>query len=661
MLRFESLMLNNFGPYKGFQEVVFPKEAGVVIVVGANMRGKTSFLNAIRFALFGATLNRAGKSHRLIDLINDEAKADGNFDMRVVLEFLYRGSTYRITRHVSPKVGGDRPETDGDLKVDLHLSRDGTHLPQAESERELRRILPPELARFFLFDGELLQQYEELLSQADSVAQAEIIEAIEKILAVPVLLNARRHLDKLEAMAQKDLESALSRDKRFEKLAEDSRRLSIKVDDLSRDILQHQTLHDALNARIRELQGVLEESADLVEAMREQEKHEQRLEEIEKEIERERERLSFSLPAAWKDVISSVLAERESALQERKDAASQRLGALQQRLHRASGLRQAMESDVCPMCGQKLEVAHDVGAIEAELATLTVDESDLEALNHEIASVGRQLMTLRGVRSQGDLKRALEAQRTIDGLQVDKSDVERRIARVAQRVEGRDGSEATQAQKQLQEALEARGVAKDGLTKLKDDLVTARQELQKVKNKVPHEGQSEQVGLARAKSQLADHLRQLFGASVGVFRDALREQVEKRSSDMFLSLTSEPDYSGLRINENYGLEILRRDGTPVAIRSAGAEHIVAYSLISALQANSPRPGPVIVDSPFGRLDKAHSRNVVQSLPKFSDQVVLLVHENELDLNETRNLLGGKLLKEYRLERRSSSHTSIVEA
>jgi DNA sulfur modification protein DndD len=295
------------------------------------------------------------------------------------------------------------------------------------------------------------------------------------------------------------------------------------------------------------------------------------------------------------------------------------------------------------------------------MESLEVDDAELDRINHAIASVAQRMATLRNLRSQGDLRRAIEARLTIDGLEVDLSDVRRRRDRAAERVVGQDGSEATNTQKSLQDALEARGVAKEALTKLRNDLNEARIEHQRVKAQIPSDGQSELIDLARAKNQLADHLRQLFAASVGEFRDELRRKVEQRSAEMFLALTSEPDYAGLRINEDYGLEILRRDGSPVTIRSAGAEHIVAYSLISALQSSSPRPGPVIVDSPFGRLDHVHSHNVVVALPKFSEQVVLLVHENELDLDDTRRLLGTSLLKEFRLERRSSSHTVIVEA
>ena len=54
MLRIKSLHLKDFGAFKGEQAFDLPDEEGVTVFYGENMRGKTTLLNAFRFALFGA-------------------------------------------------------------------------------------------------------------------------------------------------------------------------------------------------------------------------------------------------------------------------------------------------------------------------------------------------------------------------------------------------------------------------------------------------------------------------------------------------------------------------------------------------------------------------------------------------------------------------------
>ena len=65
MLRLTGLRLNNFGPFKGEQFIEFPEDDGVTIVYGENMRGKTSLLNAIRFAFFGRVVGSGRREAKL--------------------------------------------------------------------------------------------------------------------------------------------------------------------------------------------------------------------------------------------------------------------------------------------------------------------------------------------------------------------------------------------------------------------------------------------------------------------------------------------------------------------------------------------------------------------------------------------------------------------
>ena len=57
------------------------------------------------------------------------------------------------------------------------------------------------IARFFLFDGELLDQYAELLVESEEGRL--ISEAIEQILGVPILRDARDHLKVLGSDASR--------------------------------------------------------------------------------------------------------------------------------------------------------------------------------------------------------------------------------------------------------------------------------------------------------------------------------------------------------------------------------------------------------------------------------------------------------------------------
>jgi len=65
-----------------------------------------------------------------------------------------------------------------------------------------------------------------------------------------------------------------------------------------------------------------------------------------------------------------------------------------------------------------------------------------------------------------------------------------------------------------------------------------------------------------------------------------------------------------------------------------------------------------MDSPFGRLDKTHKKNIARTLPNMADQVILLTYNGEIDRGVAIDELADSLVREYSLARVSSMHTQI---
>ena len=73
------------------------------------------------------------------------------------------------------------------------MKKNGSILSPSDCEHELNVIMPQQISRFFLFDAELLQEYEELLEE-DSQTGDKIKKSIEKILGMPVLQLSLIHI-----------------------------------------------------------------------------------------------------------------------------------------------------------------------------------------------------------------------------------------------------------------------------------------------------------------------------------------------------------------------------------------------------------------------------------------------------------------------------------
>ena len=94
-------------------------------------------------------------------------------------------------------------------------------------------------------------------------------------------------------------------------------------------------------------------------------------------------------------------------------------------------------------------------------------------------------------------------------------------------------------------------------------------------------------------------------------------------------------------------------------RSAGAEQIVAMSLIEALNFNGRRVGPMIMDTPVGRLDKIHRSNILNYLPKVVTQLALFSHSGEIEDN-SEFIKKGMVGRKYRINRETSFRSKIEE-
>jgi len=650
MLRIKSLHLKDFGAFKGEQAFELPEEEGVTVFYGENMRGKTTLLNAFRFALFGKIIGRGRRAVSFHDMINWEARAEGARSFEVRLQLTHAGAEYRLTRTCRPKAGSGSPAGHEDYVADYYLERGGHILPAQQAALELERILPEQIARFFLFDGELLQEYEDLL-HGDTDMGPKISQAIERILGLPTLTKSRDSLKAALDKAEERVALAAQGDQKTREFGNQLQSLVEEREVLSADLFRHEKDLENLRARKVAIEDDMRRRERMASLLDKRDRLVGEVEALERLIQKKKEEISKAMAPAWSAVIRPQLAAAVRAHRTRE-------AELQSAVTRAQVLHGLAEGHdpACPTCLQIVSpdaqakirsslpegvdispeadqrelagVRRRLDALESQLAdsnpaALRLLWSDLEERKREVYSKSAEIEEI-GKQLTGDEEDELK------GLRGEYDSVVRQIAALE------EGVKATT------EKLAANATYRDNIQKRLDKLAGG------------------QMDSERRRRDLASRLYELFKDSVSVYRDQLRHRVEDDASRYFQQLTTEQDYAGLRINDTYGLTIVHRDGTDIPIRSAGAEHVVALSLVAALQNNAQLRGPIVIDSPFGRLDGGHRSRIVEVLPDMADQVVLLVYEEELPPARAREALKGRLRAEWALERQSARHTELVK-
>lgn len=197
------LTLNNFGIYAGINTFEFNSTKPVVLIGGMNGRGKTTFLEAVLLALYGANsfAYNESKYHTygqyLKAYIN---KADGTLESFVELEFKLESETeerYLVRREWSGS--GQR------TREKILVKKDGeanTFLTDNWS-MFIENILPSGLSNIFFFDGEKIAEL------AVESTDTQMKESIKFLLGISVLDMLENDISRIISRVTKKSENQM--------------------------------------------------------------------------------------------------------------------------------------------------------------------------------------------------------------------------------------------------------------------------------------------------------------------------------------------------------------------------------------------------------------------------------------------------------------------
>lgn len=652
-MKIQRLAVENFGPFCGKHEIdldVSPT-APVVVINGENMRGKTTLQNAIRWCLYGQAFGRKGvpkPSHRLLSY---DAIDSGQYFMSATLEFSHEDHDFELNRHVE---SDEVPQSDCSLSFTTSLRKDGHFVPQRQITPEIEGVLHHDIARFFLFDGEMLSQYEELLDVPAHHTEM-IKQSIEKILGLPALQQAQADLRMLHMEAGQQQAGVVRRQKEAARLAASESQLSNAVQALGDDLV-----------RLQEIEGQLAESRDGLLAQRDrlvgieadlqlEEQIEERQKSAQADIQSQRERIKTLVQEAWwlpaAGIARRISGELAAAAEEQRHISTEITIARQS----IAQLESLTDQAVCPVCDQRIdegrkdhhrnetEKLHDKVRLLEKAGSGTGDPTRIRLLRPFEDS--QALATITEI-EQSIRKAELQVRR--DGLEL--RDVKERLWG------NRPDTKEIQRQydetvTQLDEVAKQIAYRAQLLDEKKSKLLAARRRL------ANSPGADPKIAL---RSNVLESLVDAFTHTIDSFRDEMTQIVEEAATDIFLKLTTEPEYKRLEINRHFGLDIIAGNDRVIRERSAGAEQIVAFALIGALNRSAVRKGPIVMDTPFGRLDRQHRGNVLSFIPTMSEQVILLVQSGEIDEDRDLGSLEKRISHHYKLIRDGAPTRSRID-
>ena len=573
---------------------------------------------------------------------------------------------------MSPKrdiISAPYDERDYDLpKLTIRvLSKENAVLTNDESKLFLNQIMTEPVSRFYLFDGELLKEYESQLSDEDDNAARQIRDGIERILGVPILKNARDHIHSLFSDYESQYNNELKADSITREIGQARADAEKKRDELDKDCQDSSETLNNINYELSEKNELFDKSASDRKSILDRDRCKDNLSRYYSEKENIENELKAKLADAWKGMLLPVLLKNQQVIDSEIRDIENIKSDQERRKQLIDDLKRSISDSRCKFCNQPLNASaiEELNKLLSEQMNAAthedIDENKLNSLKKKSDYISKyapvEIKFL--VKEIGELCDKLA--KVNRDISLEKNE----LIYAEQKVK-----ESSFSEEKLKELSDQIGILKQQKINTETKLNDARSKLEKLKNSIKkfdeqlsRLSKSENIDLALSKKEYLENLENLFVESINSYQDELRKNVQSDATDLFLKLSSEKEYSGLKINNSYALDIVFKDNTCIPLRSSGYEHLVAFSLIGALHKNAPMRGPLFMDTSFGRLDRENSENLIRVLPKLSEQVIILVHDQEIDEEMLKRHIPEYITASYGIERISAreSHLKLEEA
>ena len=627
-MKLKYLQLCNFRQFYGkTPQIKFASgERNTTVIYGNNGAGKTSILNAFTWVLY-EKFTAAFASPEL--LINQrslaEAKPEQAVECWVELQFERDRQIYQLKRKCYANKNPQQQVQYSQTKLFMLVTGDdGRWYPPLEPPEDIiNRILPASLHQYFFFDGERIDGFFRQNHNSD------IAEDTKELLGVKILDRAIEHLKRAKRTLQEELQelgdartkALLSQQIRLEQERE---AIKLRITEIIAEVTALEQRKAGLSRQLLEISGA-DEIQQLKLRLLKQQKS------LRQNIIQSKDSLKKLLSSKSYLVFLPTIADRFLEL----------LQTLRDRGQLSSGLKrefieQLLEQQRC-LCGETLapnsDAYNNVKSWLKKVEIKNVEESAIR-LETQVSKIESQ---------SADFWQQLDRQQAeIKQQYLELNHVEAEIERANKQL----NSYPNRNTQQLQQNIETIEERLKSLILEQGEQQQQQSDRDRQLDKLSH--QISQHKLTESKQKLAqkriataqeasDRLNEVRTRLEQQFRLALEQKVQSIFS--FISFTPYIP----KLSSNYQLTLVKNTSgieLPVAA-STGENQILSLSFIggiidrvrqwsqrNTLMGYDSSTFPVVMDSPFGSLDRIYRRQVAKAIPQLANQLIILVTKTQ---------------------------------
>jgi len=643
-----SLGVNNFRQFYGEQKVDFSQNSNqlVTVIHGENGSGKTAFLNAFKWVLYGKTDFDTKKK-----LINERflAESDESSEMQigVALEFEHERKKYTAKRiQKYRKIEKLKHREIGDSVFELSYFDDtGEFINSPNASTHIKQIIPENLHPYFFFNGERIDKL------ANEASAEEIKIAIKKLLGLEILERAESHLQKhVIRSLRKKLKDVSSSD------------LNEKID-LESDIRDKQ---DSFKQKIGLLNKNLSEytkELQLIDQSLDGKKEISRLHKERTTLELRSSKLKEKLKTIYKRrrmyvsnngylaFTADLLTSTKKILEDKR-----KKGELPSNI-KQQFIKDLIDRKSC-ICGRELIPGTESYDLIQEFLNKAVPQDVEDAFIKTSAAIqgmlkSRKVMFSRIKDYQNNISEMLEELNT-NKAKID--EITNKIGNVKSEPIEKLESKRIELKEKIDDfKYKLKVIKQRDIPETETRLNNVRKEIKEIKAK------NEKQKLAQKRLDQSIECKRVISAIHEAISDKMRKELSESVNKTFSDIMRK-DYWA-EIGTDYSLDIYKKVGDHQSLvyeKSTGENQVASLSFISSLVAickenyemkkNKFLKGgifPIIMDSPYGTLDKEYRSLVAKLIPDLADQIIVLLSDSQWS-GEVEDELLPRVGKHYTL-------------
>jgi DNA sulfur modification protein DndD len=647
-MKIKKLILKNFMAYKGVHEIDFnvPDHSPLILFLGENGHGKTTVQHACKWCLYEETKEKNEKIP-VTDLVNRKAMHENQdnttFEMSVELEWEESGKVYNLKRTFEPFAQG------------LHSSKarlriDGENpVPVSSIPDYIQRFLAKEISHFFFFDGETQDEFDKMTSNHNSAAF--IRSEIEKSLSIPVITDGINWLKFKQSEESAALIKANAHNAKMQKIG-------IELDNARKEMQVIQEEKKKQEDKVYQAAGRIEILESEVSNIDEAQELNSEISELKGRVsslkEKRNERLSL-IKDRLGDDFWAPLANR---LQELKRDITTQISKVEEEIQlsdsiraRISLLEELRKVDKCPLCNSVHEVTESKILDEINHLKSNLEDNnltDINALKRKLVDFETFNFNFNSFIEIRNLQKEFDADGADLAVSTQKLDDKQNQLLLFGNVDILDLVTS------IKSVVEDKKTAENELSQYLQDEIVLSRKITKYESDIG-KGISPQKRIAH---NAFSYLVNLFEEAKEDYVFLVRNQVESFASETFLKIISDKKYQGLRINDNFGVDLILPDGNLDPLRSTGQGKVSTIALVSGLIRTAMDEGFILMDTPFVSLDLGHREAVCKWAAESGFRVSLFMHSGEFVWERDRMAFGDSIGRVYRIKKISKDESTI---